>query len=486
MGCTVCRHRVDHDGGEHPYEGYAGFELPTSFPAWPRQLTFALRNTCNLECVMCGADRSSRIRSRRAGLEPLPGYYEDHFFGQLEPFLEHCDRVEFVGGEPFLIKEHLRVWNLLSELGLSPEVGVTTNGTIWNATVEDLLQRFDTDVRISIDGYTTATFEAVRRGASAELVFANLERFLEYTRSRGTQLIINWSLLRHNWFELAPMLIWAEERKIPVKVMTVIEPAHGLQRIPDSELEVARMVLADQAESSASILQINRAVWEKQLRMIDSELDRRSAGTPTVPYMEPPSDANIDLLVESLRTMLHAPRRSSDEARRQDHLQEMLRWSIAENGTTSPQLGYLRLNREGQMTHQSLSRMFDMSARPLSADPSPKTATTDPTDVGELIELIELLTGGRTWIADQVAEVDSIRCTLLFGSVERDKRFEVLHLCAYPVADGVEVLACRDDWFVRSSSLSMTAASSLESPHTQELMVSISRRETHTGTPQGD
>ncbi|MFM7068436.1 MAG: SPASM domain-containing protein, partial [Actinomycetes bacterium] len=106
LGCSVCRYRLTFGHGDLARDYYDNFPLPEldsdGQPAWPHSLQFSLHNTCNLECVMCGADRSSKIRTRRSGLEPLPHAYGDAFFEQVVPFLEHAAIVDFSGGEPFL------------------------------------------------------------------------------------------------------------------------------------------------------------------------------------------------------------------------------------------------------------------------------------------------------------------------------------------------------------------------------------------------
>ena len=117
-GCGNCRHRLEHGTGYADVEYYRWMPEPAD-PAWPEVMAFGLSNTCNLACVMCGGNLSSRLRALegRPRLEPA---YGDRFFAELEEFLPHVRRTEFRGGEPFLIREHHRVWDLLADLGLSP------------------------------------------------------------------------------------------------------------------------------------------------------------------------------------------------------------------------------------------------------------------------------------------------------------------------------------------------------------------------------
>ncbi len=203
-GCSFCAWQVAAADGPPAFAvEFDGARVDGPEPAWPTQIDFALSNTCNLECVMCTGELSSRIRSRRERRPPLPRVYDDAFFEGLAPFLPHLERAGFLGGEPFLTAESFRVWDLLAALGLRTPCSVVTNGTVWNDRVEAVLERFPVSVTVSIDGATAATVESIRVGASHREVVRNVERFAGYARERGTELRLSYCLLRSNWHELA-------------------------------------------------------------------------------------------------------------------------------------------------------------------------------------------------------------------------------------------------------------------------------------------
>src|SRR5690606_42098671 len=129
-----------------------------------------------------------------------------------------------VGAAPCVVRGPGRVWEMLRPSGRDVAVSVTTNGTTWDDKVERWLDAMDTTVFRSIAGVTKETFERVRVGASFERVMENLERFREYTSRRGTELILNWSLVRQNWHELGAMVRGAEDRDLSGDVLTVCEP----------------------------------------------------------------------------------------------------------------------------------------------------------------------------------------------------------------------------------------------------------------------
>ena len=70
----------------------------------------------------------------------------------------------------------------------------------------------------------------------------NLHRFRDYTTRRGTSMQLSFCLLRHNWFEMGDVLLFAEDLGLPVSIHTVLEPDHGVQRLPTDELEGGRPV----------------------------------------------------------------------------------------------------------------------------------------------------------------------------------------------------------------------------------------------------
>ncbi|MFN8016903.1 MAG: SPASM domain-containing protein [Acidimicrobiales bacterium] len=277
-GCDICRHRLHHPGGEIPLEYYNQFARPGAPTTWPRLLSFSLHNTCNLACVMCGADLSSKIRSTRSDLPPLPHVYGDEFFEDLVPFLVACEAIDFAGGEPFLVREHRRVWELLAELGVRPTTSVTTNGTVWNDHVEWVLDTFSPNICVSVDAMDPTTFEAVRVGARFDEVMANIERFEQQAEATGSGVYLSFSMTRHNWSELAPVLRFADEHGMDVSIQTVVEPAHGVQHLPVEELREVVATMERQEVDLLAHLDRNHDGWLRQLARLRAEVDERADG----------------------------------------------------------------------------------------------------------------------------------------------------------------------------------------------------------------
>lgn len=287
-GCAFCRWQVDDENPNVFASRFDGFPADDPGTVWPRQMEFALSNTCNLECVMCHGEFSSAIRARREHLPPLPSRYGDGFFAQLRPFLPHLLRARFFGGEPFLMRESYRVWDLMIDDGLEIACNVTTNGTVWNKKVERVLEHLPVSIGLSIDGVTAETVEAVRRGASYAGVMANLGRFREYTSERGTHLSLTFCLMRANWHEFGRYLALGDELGCQVFLNTVVyPPSLSLYRLPADEL---RQILdALRAEGETLRLVRNEAVWLDELSRLQhwvDRLDRRDQGFDDNVYFE--------------------------------------------------------------------------------------------------------------------------------------------------------------------------------------------------------
>lgn len=281
--CRHCRWQLA-DGNEssvflHQFDrfGRPGAELD-----WPAQLEFAFSNRCNLECVMCNGDFSSTIRSRREGRSPLPEVYGESFFTELEPFLSHVRQTRYLGGEPFLVPEYQRIWDLLVAEGRPVSCDVTTNGTVWTPRMERTLAALPFSVGVSLDGVRRETVEAIRVGAEFDALMANVERFSAYCAGRGTPFTLTFCLMRVNWRELADFVRLADGLGAAVAVNTVTWPPHlSLYELAPAALGP----VVDGLREAAQDLGDRGAVVAAEADRLQRWLDRRGSG---------PADAHFE------------------------------------------------------------------------------------------------------------------------------------------------------------------------------------------------
>jgi MoaA/NifB/PqqE/SkfB family radical SAM enzyme len=278
VGCGFCQWQVDQGDDQIVFARvFDQHEVRSDRPEWPVQMEFSMTNACNLQCVMCNGDWSSSIRTHREGRPPLPEVYGEEFFEQLAEFLPHLHKANFLGGEPFLGREPLRVLSMIAELDDPPEVAVTTNGTQWTPRIERICDRVPMSFVLSLDGITAATYESIRVGSDFSLVMGNLERFEEHAERNGTMVTLAHCLVRQNAHEFATFLAFAERRGFWVGINEVLFPAElSLFQLPADEL---RSVIAQlEADQVADSLDRLRYVWDGQLDALRHRLATLESG----------------------------------------------------------------------------------------------------------------------------------------------------------------------------------------------------------------
>lgn len=281
LGCDFCEWQVAKGRPDLAFaRWFDEFPVTADDPPWPQQLEMAVSNTCNLQCVMCDGEWSSSIRSQREGLPPLPKAYGDAFFEDLAEFLPHLRRVKFLGGEPFLAAETLRVMDLLVSLGLRTDCHVTTNGTQWSPRVERILDRLPVGVSVSVDAATAATYEAIRVGSSWETLQVNLGRFQERAEAHHTYLGLTYCLMVPNWHEFFDFCRMADDRGLEAAVNTVRHPHHlSLYMLDADALGEVVAGLERTDRDRADRLGPSREVWNRELERLQAQLVDRRSGT---------------------------------------------------------------------------------------------------------------------------------------------------------------------------------------------------------------
>ena len=336
-GCEFCEWQVADGHESMAYARWYDY-LPLSGPEpeWPLQLELSMSNTCNLQCVMCNGDWSSSIRAQREHRPPLPAVYDDAFFDDLRRFLPHLERVKFLGGEPFLAAETLRVMDLLIETGSSARCHVTTNGTQWSPRVERILDLLPVDLTVSIDGATRETYESIRQGARWDQILEHLDRFQERSQSQGTEMSLVFCLMKQNWHEFAAFCRLADERDLACAVNTVTHPDHmSLFRLPPGELNQVVIGLEQQWETVD--LGSSATVFTVELDRLRRHLVALTAGRPVDVLVKrdlDPSElrngANVSPdVVEALQSITVTDRTRLEERVRailRDELQGRVSW----------------------------------------------------------------------------------------------------------------------------------------------------------------
>lgn len=275
LGCEWCEGPVSEGRPDLAFaRWFDRFEFDEQAIGWPSQIEFSISNICNLQCVMCNGDWSSSIRSQREGREPLPVVYDEAFFTELDAFLPHLEHVKFLGGEPFLAGETLRIMDRLVALGLRPNCHITTNGTHWTPRVERILEMLPVDIALSLDAATPETYRSIRVGSDWDAVMGNLNRFTEHAERAGTEVSLTYCLMQGNWHEFGRFCRMADDLGLICTVNTVTQPAHlslyhsGVDRLAEvvASLELEGQEIRDQ-------LTLSGPTWDDESSRLRGRLE---------------------------------------------------------------------------------------------------------------------------------------------------------------------------------------------------------------------
>ncbi len=204
---------------------------------YPVLMDFSLSNTCNLACVMCDASLSSRIQKER-NYEPEEKFvYDINFLKQLDEFIPFLKYAVFTGGEPFLINIYYSLWERMIQLNPEIIINVTTNGTIFNQKVVDILNSGRFNITVSIDSFDLQTYSKIRKGAILGETLKNIEEFERICKERGTKFSITVCPMRINVKEIPEIIKKCNEKQWIFNYNIVLKPWNlALWSLPVSEL----------------------------------------------------------------------------------------------------------------------------------------------------------------------------------------------------------------------------------------------------------
>lgn len=184
----------------------------TSFKDYPKQIEFLLGNECNLSCIMCATNKSSKISVAGYIEEAIP--YGDDFLNQISPFLKKVNFTVFSGGEPFLIPIYKKIWELLASINPKAVIYVQTNGSILNEEIKNLLKKYKIQLGVSIDSLKQDTYEKIRIGGKFQSTYINLQYFQDYSKSSGNHMTLMATPMIANVMEIPELLKYCNTNEL--------------------------------------------------------------------------------------------------------------------------------------------------------------------------------------------------------------------------------------------------------------------------------
>jgi uncharacterized Fe-S cluster-containing radical SAM superfamily protein len=238
--------------------------------AYPRGMEFELSNTCNLECAMCTGEFSSSIRKNREGLEPYPELYGTEFAQQLEAFIPYLWQAKFYGGEPFLVPVYYEIWERMIRLNPNLTAHITTNGTILNQRVINILEKIKTHLIVSVDSFQKDTYEAIRQNARFEKVMESVNYFAKINQRQHSELSIAICPMILNALEMPEMVQVCNQRGFNVFFNTVWFPEElSLRKLPAEELsEIIRHYEAHYPSGAGPLAKRNLEAFDGLLNQL--------------------------------------------------------------------------------------------------------------------------------------------------------------------------------------------------------------------------
>jgi MoaA/NifB/PqqE/SkfB family radical SAM enzyme len=136
-------------------------------------LLLEITTKCNLKCVHCYADSGPELPLTR-------GMTQERWLEVLrEAFAVGCRRVQFIGGEPTLHPDLLRLVGYAKEIGYKV-IEVYTNGTVLDDRMLEYFYTHEVNLAFSVYGSIPATHDAVtERPGSFKSTIRNIRRSLE-------------------------------------------------------------------------------------------------------------------------------------------------------------------------------------------------------------------------------------------------------------------------------------------------------------------
>ena len=168
----------------------------------PPMVILDVTNTCNLKCIHCPQPM----------LQAAPGFKPNHM--KWEHFSKIVDEIGAVGqpmllriagdGEPTIHPDILKMISYAKERAPNATLNLTTNGLVTGREQADAMIDAGLDlIDFSIDAYSKAVYDDVRRGGKYERLMANIFGFLDRRKVKraNTKVMVSMVVQKENAHE---------------------------------------------------------------------------------------------------------------------------------------------------------------------------------------------------------------------------------------------------------------------------------------------
>jgi hypothetical protein len=162
---------------------------------------------------MCGGKWSSSIRKNREKLPPLSTPYNDAFIDDIRPYARNLEVIKLLGGEPFATPIYYKLIDMLYEINKKIEIVITTNGSIFNQRIRNILERGQhISLCFSIDSLDENTYSFIRKNGNLKNVLSNFYSIKDI-ENQGTRIIdaVAFCPMIQNWREIPNMIQFCQQ-----------------------------------------------------------------------------------------------------------------------------------------------------------------------------------------------------------------------------------------------------------------------------------
>lgn len=182
----------------------------------PWRITFDTNpDECNISCIMCERQFLERLEKRKKPRRMSTSLIEKIVLEGLE-MGELCEIIPSTMGEPLLFDNFDIFIDLCNEKNL--KLNLTTNGTFPRRDIEewgDFLLPICSDIKISWNGLTKETDEAIMQGrshskAQTRLIdFIKIRDKLRHENNEASTITLQLTFLEQNYKEIPDLIKWA-------------------------------------------------------------------------------------------------------------------------------------------------------------------------------------------------------------------------------------------------------------------------------------
>ena len=219
------------------------------------------RNTCNLACVYCGPDLSSKWANE---LNNTSHNIADDVLEKNKQYIfkniNNITHVYLAGGEPLLIKENLELLELLYEKNTGVEIRINTNLTVVNNAIFKKLVLFkDVKWTISVDAIDKE-YNYIRYPGEWSTFYNNLINLKNQNFDINFNMV--WCILNaYSIFDCIDKMVESGFHENTFIIQCLNYPSNlDVRNLPNTELEKLKTIIKAKLATSDSSYWLNKSL----------------------------------------------------------------------------------------------------------------------------------------------------------------------------------------------------------------------------------